>query len=199
MHYNQKTIRAIVDKTKKLLKNDRIGSYIVTNNQPHVSTVIDSRGEFNIEKITFTDHRGRYVSVGPGGIYVSQKDCYMFDTDSWDEFMALDDNNVFTIDMLETGMLVTAASGKTYVVMRETPIHKRESSFFEFQTIGVLIEVGGNHFVHLNDYCENMKSKYCDPERHKENIVKVSLPINFGFNKTLKEIGEEVIWQRASE
>lgn len=200
MNCNAKNINAIVEKTRALLKNHRIASDIVRNNPAQIESIVNEKGVAKIKSIKFTDYREKYVRVYAGGIYVSATDEHIFSTDCWDEFMAIDDSNVFTKDMLETGMLVTTACGKTYIVMRDTRIHESKYGNFKQKMEGVLIEIGGwgYDFIRLGDYREDMKTKYCDAERQKENIVKVSLPINFGFNMTLEEIGEEVIWQRTT-
>jgi hypothetical protein len=91
-------------------------------------------------------------------------------------------------------MLVTTAQGKTYMVMRDTRIHEDLNARKYDLKCGALVEINGDDFIHINEYGTGLRSTYC--QKQYNNIVKVSLPISFGFNKTLEEMGEEIIWQR---
>ena len=197
MNCNAKNINAIVEKTKALLKHHQIAHGIVMHNPPKIDAIVNEKGVAKIQAITFTNHWKQYVQVTPCGIYVSPTNDYLFGPDDWEEFLAIDEGDAFCPEMLETGMLVTTECGRTYIVMKNTRIHEDGNPHRDGLRYGVLIEIGGDDYIQLSDYGMGLKSRWC--QRQHNNIVKVSLPINFGFNKTLEEMGEEIIWQKASE
>lgn len=195
MTYNKKTINLIVEKAKSLLKNDHFTSHILNHSTPEIIMDMSDGGKIELREIRFKHHgRTGSVTIYPGYIGIQSNKRLEFDYEGWEEMLSLDDENCFTFGMLESGMLATTIEGKTYVVMRGMTTHKAEYSDDDDNTNGALFEVGGDDKIPLRDYRDDLRSKY--PKDQYHNIVKISKPINYGHNKALEEMGEEVIWTR---
>lgn len=197
MTYNKKTINAIIERAKVLLQHDPRALHLIEHYKPEIIMGMDN-GKIELKEIRFKHHfDGSNVIIYPGHIHVQSGARFEFDYEGWEHMMDFPDNSYLTLGMLESGMLATTLEGKTYVVMRGMTVYKDPYIGVDDDRHGALFEIGGDEKIPLCCYRDDLKSKRY--QEWRTNIVKVSKPINYGHNKTLEEMGEEIIWQRELE